>query len=129
MDCEMPMAPKSIWREVVWNFTTATGGNNGTHDETRFQSVLMELDFAIAFSTIVTPGQEKTKTNGNLENARDAFSEGVRFLFHADDGLSREARHEVIQKLALLNTKLRDPDEQTPPAPRIHIPSGRASDD
>jgi hypothetical protein len=113
----------------VSDFATATEGNNGTHHEERFQSVLTELDLAIAFSTIVTSAQYKTKTNGNLENARNAFSEGVRFLFHADDGLSREARHEVIQKLALLNTKLRDHDDQTPPAPRIHIPSGLASDD
>jgi hypothetical protein len=125
----MPIAPKLIWRKVVWNFTTATGGNNGSHHEERFQSVLTELDFAIAFCAITTSAQDKPKTSANLENARNAFSEGVRFLFHADDGLSREARHEVIRKLALLSTKIRDHDEQTPPAPRIHIPSERASDD
>lgn len=123
------MAPNLLWRKVVWDFTKATVGENGTHEETRVQSILQELDLAIAFSIAGPSAMEKTKTDSNIENGRQAFSEGVRFLFHADDGLPREARHEVVQKLALLNTKLRDHHDQTSPPPRIHIPSIRASDD
>ena len=113
----------------MWDFTKATVGENGTHEDTRVQSILQELDLAIAFSLAGPSATEKTKTDSNIENGRQAFSEGVRFLFHSDDDLSREARHEVIQKLALLNTKLRDHHEQKSPPPQIHIPSTRASDD
>jgi Neuraminidase (sialidase) len=105
-------------------FTTATKGKIGTSDEERFQSVLMELDLAITFCAMVRFAKDKGNTDRNIENAENVYSVGVRFLFNAD--LSCEARRELIDKLALLHTKIRDFDHQMIPAPGVQVPSAHA---
>jgi hypothetical protein len=121
------MAPSLKRGSVIRDFTRAADEKNGTPGVTRLQTVLLELELATAFCTIAKTTKEMPKTDGNTENASQAFSEGVRFFFQTDAGLPREARHEVIQKLGLLNSKLRDLDERTRPARLVQIPSARAS--
>jgi hypothetical protein len=91
-------------------FTTATKVKTGINHEQRYQSVLMELDLAITFCVLPRSDQDKVNPDRNIENAEKAFSDGVRFLFHAN--LSCKVRGKVINKLALLHSKIHDFDQQ-----------------
>jgi hypothetical protein len=84
----------------------------------------MELDLAIAFCAMARPNENNPNIDRNIENAEKAYGDGVRLLFNAN--LSRESRRVIIDRLALLHTKIRDFDQQMIPASGVQFPSAHA---
>ena len=97
-------------RLIVGNRTTSTRRKTRTNHKQRFQWVLMELDLAIAFFAMARPDENNPNLGRNIENAEKTYGDGVRLLFNAN--LSRESRRDIIERLALLHTKIRDFDQQ-----------------
>jgi hypothetical protein len=100
----MPMTRKLIGNDVVPDFTAAPGETTEAHEEGRYQSVLTELDLAFTCCGIAS------RTHRNIENAKKAYSDGLYYLIGASScaSLSRQARHRVMVKLAMLDTKFRE---------------------
>jgi hypothetical protein len=106
----MPMTRNLIGNDVVPDFTAAPGETTEAHEEGRYQSVLAELDLAFTWCGITASATDRWSTDCNIENAKKAYSDGLYYLIGASScaSLSRQARHRVMVKLALLDTKFRE---------------------
>jgi len=106
----MPMTGNPIGNDVVSDYTAAPGETTEAHEEGSYQSVLTELDLAFTCCGIATSATGRSRTRRNIENAENAYSEGLYYLIGASScaSISREARQRVMAKIAMLDTKLRE---------------------
>ena len=92
------------------------------HEALKLQFILTELDLALTFCDVAMTSGDEVRSQRNLLHAREAYEVAKKFL--AEAAVSPPVRHEVEQKVLLLEGQLHNLGELEPES-RLEHPNPR----